>query len=99
MKKLQVYQWPGNIRELKNTIERAMILNSGNVLHIQTPELGQSDGLLDMTMEEMQKNHIKNILEKTGGKIRGKNGAAELLGMKPSTLESRMKKLGVKRRE
>jgi PAS domain S-box-containing protein len=90
------YTWPGNVRELKNVIERAMILTRGNVLRIELPENEAPTGNA-ATLREMEREHILATLARTGWKVRGKNGAAEALGMKPSTLESRMAKLGIKR--
>lgn len=90
------YPWPGNVRELKNVIERAMILARGNALRIELPEHESSAGSA-ATLREMEREHILATLARTGWKVRGKNGAAEALGMKPSTLESRMAKLGIKR--
>jgi transcriptional regulator with GAF, ATPase, and Fis domain len=99
MAALQSYPWPGNIRELRNVIERAMILARGPTLHIAlgrlplpTPANGPTK-----TLEDAQRAHIVQTLERAGWRVRGSGGAAELLAMKPTTLESRMKKLGVQR--
>ena len=96
---LQQYLWPGNVRELRNVIERAMILASGSTLKIDLPGAGAapvSRGLT--TLAELEREHIQQVLESTGGRIRGPGGAAEILGLKPTTLESRMTKLGLRRR-
>jgi transcriptional regulator with GAF, ATPase, and Fis domain len=95
---LQQYPWPGNVRELRNVIERAMILASGSTLKIDVPGAAApvSRGLT--TLAEAEREHIQQVLESTGGRIRGAGGAAEILGLKPTTLESRMTKLGLRRR-
>jgi formate hydrogenlyase transcriptional activator len=103
---LTSYNWPGNIRELRNIIERAMILSPGAVLTLDSgfPEntghahaSSQSHERTGGTMEEVERAHIKMVLEACGWKILGKNGASEYLGLKRTTLQSRMKKLGIKR--
>jgi formate hydrogenlyase transcriptional activator len=94
---MQRYPWPGNIRELKNLVERAMIESKAKTLIVKTPERHSTKISHHLTMEELERKHIQEILEKTNWRIRGRNGAAEILGLKPSTLYSRMKKLGVKR--
>jgi transcriptional regulator with GAF, ATPase, and Fis domain len=97
MEQLQNYAWPGNVRQLRNVIERAMILTKATSLHVDMPKSEDSVHQPKMGLEEFEKNHIIDILSKTGWKVRGKNGAAELLQLKPSTLESKMNKLGIKR--
>jgi transcriptional regulator with GAF, ATPase, and Fis domain len=97
MEQLQSHVWPGNVRELRNVIERAMILTKGTSLHVDIPKSIESTTQRSMGLEEFEKNHIIDILSMTGWKVRGKNGAAELLRLKPSTLESKMQKLGIKR--
>jgi transcriptional regulator with GAF, ATPase, and Fis domain len=91
------YSWPGNIRELRNVIERAMILNNGATLDIDIPESTPAIAARTPLLQDVEQLHILSILERTGWRIRGRNGAAELLGLKPTTLESRMKKLGIRR--
>ena len=94
---LRQYAWPGNIRELKNTVENAMILSSGKTLHI-TPPIDQSVELHKaIRLEDVERDHIKGVLKETSWRVSGKNGAAELLGLKPTTLASRMKKLDIRR--
>ena len=99
MQTLFQYQWPGNVRELENTIQRAMVFSSGNELRIDTirelqPE--ESSALTDVrTLEEVERDYIIQILRRCGGRIAGKNGAAELLGLKRTTLISRMEKLKI----
>jgi transcriptional regulator with GAF, ATPase, and Fis domain len=94
---LQAYPWPGNIRELRNIIERAMILARGPKLQIKLghPASGPKDANTPVTLEEAEREHILRVLQRSGWRIRGVNGAAELLGIKPTTLESRVKKLGL----
>jgi transcriptional regulator with GAF, ATPase, and Fis domain len=97
MEQLQSYAWHGNVRELRNVIERAMILTKGTSLHVDMPKSIDSIGRQNMGLEEFEKNYIIDILSMTGWRVRGKNGAAELLRLKPSTLESKMQKLGIER--
>jgi formate hydrogenlyase transcriptional activator len=96
---MQRYPWPGNIRELKNLIERSMIESKGKALIVKLPERQTSKATHALTLEELERKHIREVLEKTNWRIRGRNGAAEILGLKPSTLYARMKKLGVDRPE
>jgi len=95
MDRLTRYDWPGNVRELRNIIERALILCNGPTLHIQIPSASSPENGAVPTMEEVQRRHLIKVLESTGGRIRGEGGAAELLAMKPTTLRSRMQRLGV----
>ncbi|SMF96452.1 PAS domain S-box-containing protein [Methylomagnum ishizawai] len=105
LKALLNYPWPGNIRELRNVIERAVILNSGSLLRIEPPTLaghpaaGSASAAQagPATLAEVERSHILRVLEATGWRVRGAAGAAEILGLKPSTLESRMLKLGIRR--
>ena len=110
---LQNYDWPGNIRELRNVIERAVILSRGGVLDFDLPVTGSLPAPPPVTSREattaepeiftepeMQRRERENLLaalRKTNWKIKGVDGAAELLGVKPSTLLTRMKKMGLKR--
>lgn len=98
--RLMDYDWPGNIRELEHVIERAIVLNQGEQLRIGNWFVNTNSELKNtlVTMEETERDHIIKVLEKTNGKIRGVNGAAEILGLKPTTLESRMKKLNISRK-
>jgi len=95
MRALQNYHWPGNIRELRNIIERAMILSNGPTLHIEMPSQSSSDDTDRLT--NIEALHFQRILSQTHWRIRGKDGAADVLGIKPTTLESRLKKLGIAR--
>jgi len=93
----QLYDWPGNIRELENVIERAMITSMGTELVINE-NLFHSNSIRDienMTIENIEKEHILKVLQSTAYRIRGEKGAAKILGLKPTTLEARMKKLGI----
>ncbi|MBU0543990.1 MAG: sigma 54-interacting transcriptional regulator [Proteobacteria bacterium] len=99
MKVLENYPWPGNVRELESVIEKAAILSPGPVLHltdkleIVTPSSASSA----KTLEETERNQIIKILSDTRWRIEGNNGAAEILGLHPSTLRARMHKLGIHR--
>jgi len=93
MDRLQNYPWPGNVRELRNVVERSMILSPGRALTLTLPEAGESVGGKSLNLDEVQRRHIRKILDLTGGKISGKGGAAEILGLKPTTLRSRIEKL------
>jgi len=98
MAALQRYSWPGNVRELRNLVERAMIMATGPILRITvpgTPPLFPSAS--SRKMEDVERDHVLSILEKSGWRVRGANGAAEQLGIKPTTLEARMAKLGIRR--
>jgi formate hydrogenlyase transcriptional activator len=100
MEALRNYAWPGNIRELRNVIERSMILTDGATLRVVLPDgVGATQPLEPtMTMEEVERRHILDVLGQTGWRISGGNGAARVLGVKPTTLEYRMKKLGIERK-
>jgi DNA-binding NtrC family response regulator len=101
MKALQDYPWPGNVRELESIIERAVILCPGPVLQladkleISSPPLSSAV----RTLEETERNQILKILSETRWRIEGKDGAAAILGLHPSTLRGRMHKLGIVRSE
>jgi transcriptional regulator with GAF, ATPase, and Fis domain len=100
MAKLIQYQWPGNIRELENIIERACILSPGAFFRIPDLAVGQPEfaySKANLTLEENERRHILWALQKTGWKVRGRGGAAELLNINFSTLTFRMKKLGITR--
>jgi formate hydrogenlyase transcriptional activator len=99
MRTLQEYPWPGNVRELRNLVERAMILAKGSALQLEFEEARGSVTNEVRTLEEIERRHIIDVMEETGWRVRGKDGAAEILGIKPTTLESRMQKLGIKRKK
>ncbi|MEE8153854.1 MAG: sigma 54-interacting transcriptional regulator [Phycisphaerales bacterium] len=100
LKSLVAYPWPGNVRELQNVIERGVILSRGPEL-----ELGEwlphpastPDGSRIATLQELERNHILEVLESTDWRVSGKRGAARILDINPTTLEARMKKLGIAR--
>jgi formate hydrogenlyase transcriptional activator len=94
---LQTYPWPGNVRELRNVTERAMIITTGPLLHLVLPNIEQSGADQSGTLEEVEKRHIIDALNTTGWRVSGKDGAAEILGLNPKTLESRMQRLGIHR--
>ncbi len=94
---LQNHDWPGNIRELRNVVERAMILSDDATLRIP-PLSGKTDTPSEnVTIAEVERQHIIEVLQQTGWRVRGKGGAAEILDIKPTTLESRMQKLHITR--
>ena len=102
LKELEVYPWPGNVRELEHVIERSVILCTGSVLKVHLDKkLAKSSGSNDdfrvKTLQESERELILNTLKICNGRIRGDGGASELLDIKPSTLEFRMKKLGITR--
>jgi transcriptional regulator with GAF, ATPase, and Fis domain len=92
---LQRYPWPGNVRELRNVIERAVIVSSEEVLQVQIPLLAEADHHSTITLEEAEHQHILGVLEKTRWRIKGPRGAAEILGLKPSSLYTIMERLGI----
>ncbi len=98
MEKLMNYDWPGNVRELANILERAVILCEDNVLkpeHISISAQHSATKVELSTLEDAEREHILKALEKTGGLVGGPKGAAELLGLKRTTLLTKMKKLGI----
>ncbi len=95
---LKTYHWPGNIRELRNIIERAMIMTKGPTLRVELP----TDQTITREkphkkLADVEQGYIRAIVAATGWRISGPGGAAEILGLKPTTLEARMKKLGIER--
>ena len=101
MNALTRYSWPGNIRELQNLVERAVILSPDNVLQVPLQDLKRRSSAAitssSQTLEESERAHILAVLEKTKWKLSGPNGAAARLGLNRSTLQFRMKKLGIVR--
>jgi DNA-binding NtrC family response regulator len=111
--RLQHYDWPGNIRELRNVIERSVILARGGPLHFDVPSNdavpapsplrsppGDHAGpgfLTEAAWHQKERENLIAVLHQAGWKIKGPNGAAELLGIKPTTLLSRLKKMGLQR--
>ena len=103
IERLKEYFWPGNIRELENIVERAVILSTGDTLEINESLLTtlsdvspREDRLL--SLEDIEREHIIKVLNQTGWQIHGDKGAAKILGLNPSTLRTRMVKLGIKRK-
>jgi len=99
MAALTQYTWPGNIRELRNVVERAMIVATGPRLTIPVPRTSASAKRRSVRLVDVERDHVRTVLESTNWRIRGAGGAAERLGMKPTTLETRLMKLGLKRPE
>ena len=97
MQALQSYSWPGNVRELRNLIEHAMILSKGKTLDVHVPKRASSETDATGNLQDMERKHMVAVLEKTGWRIAGQGGAAEVLGLKRTTLQAKMKKLGIKR--
>ncbi len=97
MAALQRYPWPGNIRELRNVIEYAAIVSQGPQLVIEPPSPRSSAQQKSLRLADVEASHIRSVLEGTGWRVRGRGGAADVLGMKPTTLEGRMVKLGIRR--
>jgi len=94
------YSWPGNVRELENVIERAVITSRGSGLSLEDNYMTSAESAAQLeicTLEEIEKQHIIKILQKTNWRVSGDKGAALLLGLHPKTLESRMQKLGISR--
>lgn len=114
---LQFHDWPGNIRELRNVIERAIIVARGKALEFDVPTMvvnapafppaplseprkgPEPEFLTEFEIQRQERENLCVVLNKTGWKIKGADGAAELLGVKPTTLISRIKKMGLKREE
>jgi formate hydrogenlyase transcriptional activator len=97
---LERHAWPGNVRELRNLVERAVILARGPELVLEPPvpfATPRNDGAAKTALAEVESEHIRTVLERVGWRVRGRGGAAEALGMKPTTLDSRMVKLRIQR--
>jgi transcriptional regulator with GAF, ATPase, and Fis domain len=98
--KLRAHDWPGNVRVLENVMERTVLLSTGEELDFRLPPGGISIAsdlsVGPLTLDEVQRRHIQHVLDTTGGKIGGPGGAAEILGMKRTTLNKRLKKLGLR---
>jgi len=97
MEALQSYAWPGNARELRNIVEHAMITSRGARLDICPPIQRPENAAITGTLEDVERQYILSVLAQTGWRVTGKNGAAEILGLKRTTLQAKMKKLGIKR--
>jgi formate hydrogenlyase transcriptional activator len=102
MEALKKWHWPGNVRELENFIERSVILTQGSVLRAPLSELAMPEEAVETqhaNLEAAEREHILRVLREAKGMIGGPGGAAERLGLKRTTLNSKMKKLGIKRRD
>jgi formate hydrogenlyase transcriptional activator len=97
IEQLKAYAWPGNVRELRNIVERAVVTATGPMLTVALPQASPLLRAASMTLRSVQIEHIRSILQSTRWRIRGAGGAADRLGLKPSTLETRMAKLGISR--
>jgi PAS domain S-box-containing protein len=98
MEMLQCHPWPGNVRELRNVIERGTIVTTGDTLQVPNLDTVALEVQPAQTLADTEREHILRTLEKTGWRIKGSKGAAVLLGLNPSTLYSRMEKLGIPHR-
>lgn len=104
LERLIQYPWPGNIREFENIIERAIILADGPILNIEEswPSLGPAKSRPSsefVSLEDMERDYVLKVLQKTKWVIGGKKGAAEILSVHPNTLRSRLEKLGIHKPE
>ena len=97
MNALNNYDWPGNIRELENILERSVITSRNYSLNIELPRIKEMPFESNYTLDEMERRYIRDILDKSNWTIEGGRGASKKLGLKPSTLRNRMKKLGITR--
>jgi transcriptional regulator with GAF, ATPase, and Fis domain len=106
MRALESYDWPGNVRELENVIEHALILSTGPTLHVEDPAGGRrvpraaskaAASLSLRRLDDVEREHIREVLERCGWRVNGDGNAADVLGLHPNTLRFRMKKLGIAR--
>jgi two-component system response regulator HydG len=98
LKALSSYDWPGNIRELENLVERSLIMGGGADVFLPGPQQSEAiSSIGDLTIEQLERSHIRRVLEKTRWLIEGERGAARILGLNPSTLRGRMRKLGIRK--
>jgi PAS domain S-box-containing protein len=97
MEALQRHSWTGNVRELRNVIEHAMIVSSGRNLAFPSPKSGLPEAPDTRNLQDLERRHILDVLEKSGWRLSGEGGASEILGLNRTTLQWRMKKLGIKR--
>ncbi|HXM23282.1 MAG TPA: sigma 54-interacting transcriptional regulator [Terriglobales bacterium] len=101
MNALARWEWPGNVRELENFIERSVILSEGTILNVPLSELrpAYEGARHDATLDSLEREHILRVLRESGGVVAGLHGAAARLGMKRTTLQSRMQKMGITRQD
>ena len=99
MQILRNWSWPGNVRELENVLERMVIMTRGRILAAPPAELGDADALAEDNLTEMERDHIIRVLRETNGVISGEDGAASRLGIKRTTLQSMIKRLGIEAHE
>jgi formate hydrogenlyase transcriptional activator len=101
MNKMMDWNWPGNIRELENLVERSVILTKGPILRVPLAELQPppEDTETDGTLEATDREHIIRVLRETRGVLSGPGGAAARLGLQRTTLQSKMKRLGIERKD
>ena len=104
MQSLSAYDWPGNVRELENVIERALILSTGSTLRVealaggQAPAAAQAGSAFSLRpLDDVERDHIRGVLERCGWRVNGVGNAADVLGLHPNTLRFRMKRLGITR--
>lgn len=97
MESMQRYSWPGNVRELKNVIEYGMIVSTGNTLAVRLAHVESSKEAKASDLDSIERSHVLMVLTETDWRIGGKGGAAETLGLKRTTLQSLMKRLGIRR--
>jgi len=96
---LRNWNWPGNVRELENVLERMVIMSRGSILAAPPAELGDADTLAEDNLTEIEREHIIRVLRETNGVLSGEDGAASRLGVKRTTLQSMMKRLGIESQE
>ena len=97
MEALKKSPWQGNVRELRNVIEQSLIITTGTTLNLQLPGPAEAGGVESVSLKDVERNHILTILKQTSWRVRGEAGAVELLGLKPTTIDARIKKLEIVR--
>ncbi len=97
MQALQSYPWPGNVRELMHVVESALITSEKNKLHFDLPKTADAATRKLKTFEEMEREYVLEVLKAKNWKIEGRDSASSILGLPPSTLRARIRKLGLKR--
>ena len=99
MEALTNWHWPGNVRELENFIERSVILTEGTALRSPLADLKAASHVVESSLESTERQHIIRVLRESGGMLSGPKGAARRLGVKRTTLQSKMKRLGITRKD